>query len=236
MIVWVASYPRSGNTWFNIVLARLSDVPRADLYDVPPHARREFVSALGSVRTLHALKTHDLPAGDTFPAIYVVRDGRDALVSHAHFMLFTRYKVPVGADPPRFTRLLRRLITGQLRGGFGSWSDHVRRWTAHVGPAAVVRYEELIRDPVRVVRAAWQAASGDALRPQDVSLPTFDELHAREPWFYRKGREGAWRDEMSDELHALFWHHHGPAMHALGYGDASPPPRRTTWWRQGTWR
>jgi hypothetical protein len=64
-----------------------------------------------------------------------------------------------------------------------------------------------------------------ALKAIDYPLPTliaqesasFEVLNQLQPAFFRKGRTGAWREEMPPALHRLFWQRHGETMTALGY-------------------
>src|SRR5690348_17690471 len=99
MIIWLASYPRSGNTFYRILLNHLFGVSTQSVYNDPLFEERpelsELVGHAHNDRSLHELassprayfvKTHELPNCDTYPAIYLVRDGRDALVSYAHYI------------------------------------------------------------------------------------------------------------------------------------------------------
>ena len=103
MIVWLASYPRSGNTFLRIVLHRLYGVPTYSVYDdddpvaqrvgpdlvgwrPKPGDRTEMIAAPG----VHFVKTHKRRKGDGSPAVYLVRDGRDALVSRARLLAAER--------------------------------------------------------------------------------------------------------------------------------------------------
>jgi hypothetical protein len=49
------------------------------------------------------------------------------------------------------------------------------------------------------------------------TFPTFEELNKKYPQFFRVGKAGAWRKEMSGFLHRLFWRHHETAMREMGY-------------------
>ncbi len=99
MILWIASYPRSGNTFLRVVLKAAFGLPSDSLYaeksDITGLMREvreglvpgRSLSDMAHSADLCCVKTHDLPGDDDFPAIYVVRDGRDALVSYAHYAL-----------------------------------------------------------------------------------------------------------------------------------------------------
>jgi hypothetical protein len=89
MIIWLASYPRSGNTFTRIVLHRLYNLPTYSVYDDhDPVAQRigpELVdyrpipadrAALHECDEMFFIKTHKRRKGDGYPAIYLVRDGQ----------------------------------------------------------------------------------------------------------------------------------------------------------------
>jgi hypothetical protein len=96
VIVWLASYPRSGNTFLRVVLHNVYGVPTYSVYeDDDPVAQRVGPALVGyrprpADRTLmtdstdpYFVKTHKRRKADGHPAICLVRDGRDAVVSHA---------------------------------------------------------------------------------------------------------------------------------------------------------
>jgi hypothetical protein len=98
VIVWIASFPRSGNTFLRIVLNRLYGVRTSVVYDFDGVADRlgaplvgfeERPGTFAAMREspeVHLVKTHrphDELILDGDKAICLVRDGRDCLVSWA---------------------------------------------------------------------------------------------------------------------------------------------------------
>jgi hypothetical protein len=62
---------------------------------------------------------------------------------------------------------------------------------------------------------------GPGLVPnEETHIPTFGELHGIDPEFFRRGVPGAWREEMPEELHELFWSmaENAEGMVRAGYG------------------
>ncbi len=213
MIVWVASYPRSGNTFLRIVLNRLYAIRTSVAYDVDGVAERVGGALIGfeerpaSYAALRAsdqtyfIKTHrqrdaDIDVAD--PAICLVRDGRDALVSWA--------RMNSEADPSQFEPQLRAMIARRGARGTGGWGDNVLSWLRP--PAAhrvVLRYGDLVADPRRVVQGAL-AIVAPAVRPaHGAEVPSFAELREVDDRFFRRGESGSHRDELPDEIQALFW-------------------------------
>jgi hypothetical protein len=118
--------------------------------------------------------------------------------------------------------MLAALIKGPA-GEFGTWSDNVRAWTGRDSRTVIVRFEELVRHPVRVV--------GDATRAVGVPMtqvgpaPSFAELRERNPKVFRRGEIGAWRTELRAWLEKLFWEKHGSEMRRMAYPRDHPAGR-----------
>lgn len=236
MIVWLASYPRSGNTYYRMLLYHLYGVKTFSVYNDPLFERIGASEVVGHDQLpdraeelakgdgVYFVKTHDLPT-DTSPAIYLVRDGRDALVSYA------RYIHSFGQNSGRLARLreiaglvsfrrtLRELIISSQR--YGGWSNNVLTWTRRRRDCDVfaVRYEDLVANPIVWLKKSLEGLQIQ-LEPVEGDLPNFDDLHDKWPQFFRKGKIGSWREEMPKDLRELFWRHHTEAMEAFGYGKA----------------
>lgn len=233
MITWLASYPRSGNTFFRIIMRHRYGMETYSVYNDPRFEIDGTSDLVGHVplpaepqqmqrdATMYMVKTHDMPDAYAGPAIYLVRDARDAMVSWA------RYNESFAPVQSRWRQWWLNLRGGQFavelaklvhgRSAYGSWHEHVQRWTQRSDPTVVVRYEDLLADPLGTVDRALQAV-GVMLEPvTDEPLPSFDQMHRRSPGFFRKGRSGSWREEMPPRLQRLFWMQHARAMYDMGY-------------------
>ena len=159
------------------------------------------------------VKTHEVAGShaDDIPAIYLVRDGRDALVSFAHYArehgFFTGQEMTFSES---------RVFFLESKEHFGGWSQNVISWLERSTPPVIVRFEELIAHPVQTVTRSF-AELGVDIHPANAEIPTFEQLKELSPHLFRKGMTGGWRDEMSLEIEELFWSHQGAAMEALGY-------------------
>ncbi len=225
MILWLASYPRSGNSFLRVVLKVAFGLSSDSLYvDVGPKATvprvrqglvpGRSVADMALSSDLCPVKTHDLPEDEENPAIYIVRDGRDALVSYAHYALEPSANEAGAGHPDSFQEMLRALVGSD--GYFGGWGPNVIAWTSRRAPTEVIRFEDLIVDPLPVVERALARLG---VRPErtGAALPSFAELREKAPLFFRAGRVGSYKEEMPRELEDLFWARHGGAMRRLGY-------------------
>ncbi|MEK6221611.1 MAG: sulfotransferase domain-containing protein, partial [Chloroflexota bacterium] len=121
---------------------------------------------------------------------------------------------------------------------FGNWSKSARRWKQRA--QTIIRYEDLILDPINTIERL--RAIVDLPVPTPENIPSFEELKnskkqkitqsvpmsntkkkpQRREHFFRRGIAGAWKDEMPDDLHKLFWKKHKEMMVAFGYTDGMP--------------
>ncbi|HEY1877527.1 MAG TPA: sulfotransferase domain-containing protein [Rhizomicrobium sp.] len=219
-VTWLASYPRSGNTLLRLILKHCFGLSSQSLYrdqdfadptvramvgheDVGSNARQFVHLACRAGRSLY-VKTHEPPPADRHPAIYVVRDGRSAVVSHAHYL----------------RDILRRDITlaEVIEGKAGlPWSQHVRAWTQPLREnTLLVRYENMAPGN----RDALAAISAFIGRPMQRSFElSFERLHGLHPGFFRRGSDAANIAELDAASLRLFEQHHGDMMRVMGYGD-----------------
>lgn len=141
---YLVSYPRSGSTLVRSYFAILQGAPQLSVY------ADDFVAANGAalapaLADIDLVKSHELPPGDD-PIVYLVRDGRNATLSHLQMTALF--------DGHGFWRL------GEVREAIKWLDDHEGSWTAHVAaalaqrrhrPVLVVRYEDLVAAPARAL-------------------------------------------------------------------------------------
>lgn len=233
MIVWLASYPRSGNTLLRTVLKQAMGLDSFSDEDIQPalgltrKAEQEFGhvplpkawdafhrEATESPRVT-LVKTH-LPPRDAQPAIYVVRDGRRAIVSYRsyHKEFFPEHEVDLAS-----------LVLGDDH--YGGWSDHHERWFEAAGPRMLVRYEELVDASADLLSrlAAFVGHAG----PVTTWKNPFEKLHRENPKFFRAGGskwEGA--PGWSELVDSAFFLLHGKLMQQLGYSSAQEVGQATS--------
>lgn len=231
MIIWLASYPRSGNSLCRRFLHKVFGVythskhnSRALFHDdenkneMLGYLRWQDASWQDAYKRMNEspdtffVKTHDAPDDDN-KAVYIVRDGRMASVSYRHYLhdLF-----------PEANISLRDIITGFAT--YGSWGSHLASWDPQHRPNTIwLRYEDLVQSPDECIR---KLAGLTGLPTRHEWENDFDALHQFNPGFFRRGKIGPKEDEISTLEQDLFWWLHGQWMIRLGY--AAEPPALTT--------
>jgi len=230
---YIYSYPRSGSTWLRSILAPLMD-PTVDGAD--PDLRRALipgVSIRGSrvineAASPRLIKSHGRFMGRVPRAVYLVRDGRDVLVSLYHYRV-TRPGHGDRIDFRDFCKMYFRGDLGQL------WHRNVLGWLergrSEMGDALkIVRFEDLRADvpgkvadicrflrieaePASIARAI-ELASLDRMR--EVERARQGTLDANRT-FYRGGKVGQWQDMLTGELAERFMKGARSALIAAGY-------------------
>ncbi|NNL67545.1 MAG: hypothetical protein HKP30_14945 [Myxococcales bacterium] len=229
MIVWLASYPRSGSHYLRVLLRygfglscppgygiaphvpeQRRSAPRLELWDADVPETPEAMRA--SPRRWY-VKTHDLPTDDA-PALYLVRDGRDAVVSFAHYLIETRDPAAAGRS---FAEVLGDLVESDV--AFGGWSTNVTAWIDRDASTTLLRFEDLVcaADPLAVVHDALERMGVRDLAPRSYEVPDFATLRRSQPRNFRTGEIRGFEREMPPALAERFWQRHGGTLARLGY-------------------
>jgi hypothetical protein len=207
-IVWLASYPRSGNTFLRTVLRHCFDLRSASVYPQDLGGNRALEEYVGHiehgpqmyeqlrVNGLSLIKTHEYPK-DSNPAIYIVRDGRAACVS---LWRFYQNAIP-----------LETVVEGRHR--FGTWADHVRAWNPRVRPNTLLLVYEELRDDLsgslgRISRFLGVPIVGER-------IPDRNAIAAKDGRWVRK--ESSWQTELQGPNLARFEEISADTLKAYGY-------------------
>lgn len=212
--VFIVGYPKSGNTWFQNLAAAVvwGLIPE---YAPPKLAQTDLVPDVHATRfykryaTPMYFKSHHLPRQDYRRVVYLLRDGRDVMVSYYHFLRNTRQEVD-------FLEMVRN-----GRGLFPcKWHEHVEAWLANPYGAEmlVIRYQDLKTDAVSELSRFCAFVGIDRSREflemmaQSASFPKMrhrEEAMGRsgviDRWiegryFARRGEVGSHKDEMPAEV------------------------------------
>ncbi len=212
-IVWLASYPRSGNTYVRFLLynylfrtLRESVEIRKHIPDI--HELLETNQALDVNADVNLLvKTHFcLEEGHPYYSqttgfVYILRNPRDVLLSNSRYSGVTGNKA---IDVREFAiSFIDNLGVPQWRRmNMGSWPEHFCSWFAATSrfPGIFIKYEDLIADPQKVlaelvsflgqepeetrIRAAVENSSINAMRRLEES----ERKHGRSSLFEDQGK------------------------------------------------
>lgn len=207
-LFWLASYPRSGNTWTRVLLhsywhgapGSSDDIARTvpDL-QAPNHARKAAARGKGGpAEGVRLVKTHALwsprhpYAARTAGAIVLVRHPKDVLLSclNYHMVMGTQALTPQGKPVPFVPVPYARsfIMHGGdkvwRKQGYGFWHESLAAWTPAAGlPWLLLRYERLKRDTAgelaRVLR--FMGLEPDPQRiDAAVKAASFDNMRALE--------------------------------------------------------
>ena len=220
--------PKSGITWFQSLVAGAiygldpEQAPDALIQDLVPDVH--YKTSFKRYRTPTFFKSHHLPRPEYRRVVYLLRDGRDAMVSYWHHLR------ALGQANLEFAQLI---------GGEGlfpcKWHEHVEQWAANPFAARLltIRYENLKRDaarelarfcdfvdeprqPSELQRVAAQC-SFEAMRRREQRFGWDNPGWPKDKPFVRRGVAGSYRDEMPPEALALFLTEAGDTLRRHGY-------------------
>jgi len=235
--VFLASYPRSGNTWLRFVLGEAlagKSIDFDNVDDVIPelkwHRRGAQLFANGG----RLIKTHEPWREEYRKAIYIVRDARDVALS-----TFARAE-QLGIANPNMDEFLAPFLKGTFH-NYGAWGRHVRSWLnsplTQAGKLLVVKFEDLRRDPeesltrmvqfvscsagAENIQAALVNNSVDQMRAKEVESRKLYQSTTEAGRFVRKGAVQGWRSALTPAQLQLFEQSVGADLAQLGYPSAS---------------
>lgn len=215
MLIWMASYSRSGSSLTQQVLWQCfgKNIARAKRTKVNPMAEPhigpdyyndglslpEIAERARKEEGKVIVKTHAMPEGDE-PAIMIVRDGRAVMSS------YTRRQNDIAHKPTTLEEM--------VRGKKGSWSEHVEAWLDAPMEKVLLRYEKLrVGDPDELKKLG-EFIGMPQIAPFDNPV---EEMRAALPRHVQVAENGPGIEEVERECGDLFWELHGNAMRRLGY-------------------
>ncbi len=238
--VFVASYPRSGNTWMRFLLCEVLTESKADFrsvtFTIPAIRLRSLYGTIPSILPGggRLLRTHEQYNRVYKKAVYFVRDPRDIVVSNYEFERGLPH-----FPAKSFDNFLISFTRGKIN-SFGGWSDHVRGWLdsrlANSDDFLLVRYEDLRSDTERIVTKIVEfldvSVDSEKIR-RAIANNSLHRMRQKEDdsrgWSpesgaaieagrqVRVGSVGGWRDRLSHAQVDLIEHYAGDLMRLLGY-------------------
>lgn len=154
--VWLASYPKSGNTWVRSMIATglSGDRPsRDDIGRIIPyvgfHKNCKFRTASGG----RIIKTHERFLPIYHKSVYIVRDWREVCVSYFYF---EKRHDRFSGSLPEFVEMFQHGTVD----GYGSWADNVSRWLSAARKdepnILIVRYEDIVKNPLHEIQKIFE--------------------------------------------------------------------------------
>lgn len=217
-IVWLASYPRSGNTFLRTILWQCFGLRSASIYPNDLGGNRKLEEYVGHIEhgidkqigfaklDIPLVKTHE-HAKDNNPAIYVIRDGRDSVVSLWQFDKIDDGRYPHGSLP------LEAIIDGQHERGI--WSDHVLSWNPWDRPnTLLLEYENMASDLPATLNSISAFLKRDIVNERTPDRNTIAGVDGR--WVKT---ESSWRPKLSGDLLERFNQINKDALRKAGYLD-----------------
>lgn len=274
-IVWLASYPKSGNTWFRCFITALF-TDKIELNEIESthgifSSRVTFdqYSGIDSRLLLHKevsrmlpevyikkaefskqllfIKIHDaygyndmkipiVPADATHKVIYFVRNPLDIVGSFAnHNNSTVEATIKLMNDENTFLPDDKLEInnTSQLRQFMNSWSGHVESWLDQKNiDVILVRYEDMLKDGFATfsriieqleieaspkdIKRAMKLTSFSRLKKSEQESG-FNEKNVKTPAFFRSGKSGGYKKELSLTQIDLIKKQHKKVMKKLNY-------------------
>lgn len=227
-LVLVSEFPKSGGTWFCQMLSAALQIP------FPRNVAPKFEESI-----MHG----HFPYHKNFNNIlYVVRDGRDIMVSAYYYMLkitpganndrALKYRKNLGFDDidnieerlPKFMEYFMENYT--VLGKRTTWQDHIKLHL-HNDKIKFIKYEDLLSDSAKELSEALAFLD----RPYSTNLEsiaqefTFENQSKRKAGqedktsFLRKGIAGDWKNKFTKEAAEVFEHYAGDVLRELAYED-----------------
>ncbi len=230
-LLFVLGHPKSGTTWMCQLLADYFRLPFPQ-YSLLP---------IGCSAVLHC---HNTPSKKYRHGVYVIRDGRDVMVStyfHLRGRAFSKTstayqrRIFEGLEPdveprlnmgPFMSRLLQRPSGGWTK--LANWGEHVGAYLAMENARLpVVRYEALLSDGegalVNLIRDLTGNEPDIGRVREALQRCSFKKQAGRRPGdenresYLRKGQSGDWMNHFSREAAELFDEHFGDVLIEMGY-------------------
>jgi len=228
---FIASFPRSGSTWLRTILTNVL-VPEAnsnpDIFNkkIPGVGFRNMFD-VNRMTSPRLLKTHTNWRPAIGRAIYVVRDGRDAIVSLYHYQITRRQK----------NLTFETFYSRYRRGAFGQpWHENVESWLIEGRESLgehllVIPFADLKSDITNVISRILHflgiEATEDKLaeaiseagldRMRQIERSRRGDLGSSDASFYRGGVTGQWDHYFTPDIVKEFMLIETNALRLAGY-------------------
>jgi hypothetical protein len=225
-LFWLASYPRSGNTWLRYLLANafLGAFERsAEVARLIPDLEAGDIDTATLPDPVAFIKTHrqfldDLPMrGSSAGVIYLIRNPVNVMQSALRYAVLTGAFRPGAMRKISYGAAVRAWVGTYLenggallwqRTGYGSWRSNVASWAIDPlpFPRLVLRYEDVVADTeaalTQIAEFIGSEAAPDRIR-QAIAVSTIARLAALESGQDRAGEAGLFASASADRKRRL---------------------------------
>ncbi|MCW5519197.1 sulfotransferase domain-containing protein [Aureitalea sp. L0-47] len=209
----MVSYPKSGNTWMRFLLINSvfnkdkSLVSYNDLEKYIPSIHRSSKADIDNIKGFRIIKSHFVKK--EYPKIvYLIRDGRDALVSYYFFQ----------KDVYDFQGTFAEFYFHEGYGKIGSWDKHVKKALDYQinnpDNIIIIRYEDLINDTENTLinvlnflgqkttpkQLAWAIENSSFHKLQKMQSEEAIVIDDKNVNFFRKGRSNQWPSYFTEKM------------------------------------
>lgn len=218
--VFIVGYPKSGNSWCQNLITGIvyglspAQAPDSVVQDLVPdvHYKRYY----RRYKTPMFFKSHFLPRPDYRRVVYLLRDGRDVMVSYFRFLEILR------AKNNQTVNFLDMVSNGDGLFQGCKWHEHVEQWLANPYNAEVliVKYENLVNEPFlelsklcnfinieineENLNRVIDEASFQKMRNKESQFGLNNTAWPKNEFFTRRGKIGSYKDEMPLEVLETF--------------------------------
>ncbi|MCB1121752.1 MAG: sulfotransferase domain-containing protein, partial [Verrucomicrobiae bacterium] len=168
-LTWLASYPKSGNTWLRFAVAALlqpdfsssaevqAEVP--DVHERPFQPKYCKDTQCGFAKT-HFQFSQTMPYREhTAAFIYIYRNPIDVLISNYNYYLRTSNISMEASEDQNLKELYVDAFLQHAgdprweKTGFGSWVDNLKSWLiiSKNYPSLFIKYEDMKADPMETI-------------------------------------------------------------------------------------
>ena len=215
--LYLVSYPKSGTTWLNFIIANVNilmsnmdeEVNVFNIHDFVPdiHYSQDIGNIRATFPNYRIIKSHDNYNIGYKKVIYLIRDPRDTMVSFFHFSCSLNL----------FSGSLSEFIRSPIY-GIESWCTHLKSWYED-SPIALriyfMRYEDMKNNtfdtlnamytmlghhiPENVLQRAIELSSFSKMKESENKWAYGGRPSGKQMTFMRKGKSGAYSNELSKE-------------------------------------
>jgi len=230
---YIVAFPRSGSTWLRTVLSGIMDPEKgfdpAVFNRTIPSVGAQYLSLISSMPDPRLIFSHTVFRPSLRRVVYLVRDGRDSIVSFYHLET-TRAGVKL-PFPEWFNLYCMRRFGPR-------WDNNVESWLTRgkehlVDNILIAKFEDIKENPlpnIQKITSFLNIPADEAAISRALELASIDNAREREKLekrklsdpnasFYRGGKTGQWQELLNGDLYDRFLKLSRRALHLAGYPE-----------------